>query len=302
MSARPPGHRTWSRSSSTTSGSVSCPRSAGRSTRRTSQASPRERFYGFLPGETDQWHPILTRDNTRIPTPEREGYQLSEDLVAAEQPERLAGLIELWWDEARRHHVLPLDDRGRDRFIDPTRPRASETRDVYRYYAGTSPIPNPSLPIILDCPHSFTVRCALRTRDDRGLLVSHGANLGGWALLVDGGRAVYLNNHLRLTTTELTTPRLPVGRELELRYEWVPIEAGLGTARLVVDGDVVAEASDVPSNPRGYSMVQEGLCIGRAWGPSVSHAHYDGSFAFTGDLRVVELRTDPARQIAVSER
>ncbi len=40
-----------------------------------------ERFYGFLPGETDQWHPILTADNHRIPTPEREGYHLSEDVV-----------------------------------------------------------------------------------------------------------------------------------------------------------------------------------------------------------------------------
>ncbi len=40
-----------------------------------------ERFYGFLPGETDQWHPILTADNHRIPTPDRDGYHLSEDLV-----------------------------------------------------------------------------------------------------------------------------------------------------------------------------------------------------------------------------
>ncbi len=94
---------------------------------------------------------------------QRTDYTQAWDL-ADEQPEKLAELIELWWDEARRHNVLPLDDRGRDRFIDPTRPTASEDRDVYRYYPGTSPIPNPSLPIILNCPHSFTVRFRL---DDR---------------------------------------------------------------------------------------------------------------------------------------
>lgn len=40
-----------------------------------------ERFYGFLPGETDHWHPMLTVDNHRIPVPDRDGYHLSEDLV-----------------------------------------------------------------------------------------------------------------------------------------------------------------------------------------------------------------------------
>ncbi|HSW15915.1 MAG TPA: sulfatase-like hydrolase/transferase, partial [Ramlibacter sp.] len=40
-----------------------------------------ERFYGFHSGVTDQWHPMLHCDNHRIPTPRREGYHLSEDLV-----------------------------------------------------------------------------------------------------------------------------------------------------------------------------------------------------------------------------
>lgn len=49
--------------------------------------------------------------------------------------------------------------------------------------------------------------------------------------------------------------------------------------------------------PRGYSMVQEGLCIGRSWGPSVSRAHYVEPFPYTGTLRVVGLRTDPSAQL-----
>ena len=44
-----------------------------------------ERFYGFLPGEVDQWHPMLTVDNHRIPTPELgergDPYHVSEDIV-----------------------------------------------------------------------------------------------------------------------------------------------------------------------------------------------------------------------------
>ena len=44
-----------------------------------------ERFYGFLPGEVDHWHPMLTADNHRIPTPDSghdgENYHLSTDIV-----------------------------------------------------------------------------------------------------------------------------------------------------------------------------------------------------------------------------
>ncbi|MEX1194115.1 MAG: arylsulfatase [Dehalococcoidia bacterium] len=42
-----------------------------------------DRFYGFLQGETDQFHPELTEDNHHIEPPRRpkDGYHLSEDLV-----------------------------------------------------------------------------------------------------------------------------------------------------------------------------------------------------------------------------
>ena len=228
---------------------------------------------------------------------QRTDYTQAWDLAAAE-PDKLAELIELWWHEARRHNVLPLDDRGRDRFIDPTRPRASEDREVYRYYAGTSPIPNPSLPIILNCPHSFTVRMTLSSPDDAGLLVSHGGSLAGWALYARDRRVTYINNNLKLSLFELSTDELPVGREFAVRYEWQPTAFGVGTVRLFVDDHLVASADEVATAPRGYSMVQEGLSLGRAWGPPVSEAHYHGSFEFTGELRVVEMRTDPTRQVA----
>jgi arylsulfatase A-like enzyme len=40
-----------------------------------------ERYYGFLDGMTDQYHPELVKDNTRIEPPNRPGYHLTEDLV-----------------------------------------------------------------------------------------------------------------------------------------------------------------------------------------------------------------------------
>jgi len=207
-------------------------------------------------------------------------------------------MIELWWSEAREHNVLPLDDRGRERFIDPTRPAASEVRDVYRYYPNTSPVPNVSLPTFLNCPHSFTARFTLNTSDDEGLIVSQGGNLGGWAFFVQDGVATYANNYLRLSTAAVSTSALPIGRACEVRFEWAPIEAGLGDVTLFVDGEQVARHEAMKSAPMGYSMVQEGLQIGRSWGTDVASEFFTGAFAFTGDLAVVEMRTDQSAQIA----
>jgi arylsulfatase len=222
--------------------------------------------------------------------------------LADTEPDKLAELVELWWSQARDHNVLPLDDRGRDRFIDPTRPTASEDRDVYRYYAGTSPIPNPSLPIILNCPHSVTAKLRIDDERDSGLIVSHGASLAGWALYLRDRRVTYLNNNLKLSLCELSTDELPIGEELSIRYSWEPLAPGLGNVQLHVDDELVASADEVRSAPRGYSMVQEGLCIGRSWGPPVDDRHYHGSFDFSGTLRVVELRTDTARQVQPTDR
>lgn len=40
-------------------------------------------YYGFLDADMDQWHPMLTRDNTRVEQPKqpKDGYHLSEDLT-----------------------------------------------------------------------------------------------------------------------------------------------------------------------------------------------------------------------------
>lgn len=212
--------------------------------------------------------------------------------LAGQHPERLKAMIDQWWEEAREHNVLPLDDRGRERFTDPTRPTASIDQDVYRYYRGTTPVPNPSLPIIQNCAHRFTARITLQTATDEGLLVAHGGNLAGWALLVRDRKVTYINNYLKISMTTMSTHTpLPIGEEVSIRYEWHPITKGKGRVRLFVNERLEAEAEDVLTAPAGYSMVQEGLQIARGWGTPVCHDHYQGAFEFTGTLRQVELET-----------
>jgi arylsulfatase len=223
-------------------------------------------------------------------------YSQAHDL-ANEHPEKLAELIDLWWEEARKHNVLPLDDRGRERFIDPTRPTASEDREVYRYYCGTTPIPNPSLPVILNTPHKITARLTAQSSDE-GVLVSQGGELAGWVLFVQNRRAHYVHNVLKIEMTEVVSAEpLPTGREIELAVIYEPIEQGWGRATMTLDGVKVGVNERMRITPMGYSMVQEGFAVGKSWGTPVAFDRYQGTYEFTGDLRVVEMSTDPLRQV-----
>lgn len=218
--------------------------------------------------------------------------------LAQQEPQRLAQMVELWWQEAHRHQVLPLDDRFRERFADPKRPSAHEKRDVYRYFPCTSPVPNQALPLTLNCRHSLTARLALNRADNQGFLAGQGSGLSGWALFVQAGHGVYVNNCVRMHVSELRTPiALPVGREFSLGFEYEPVDIGFGHVRLLVDGQVVASSERVPTPPMGYTNLSEGLQVGRCWSTSMAPAHFLDSFPFTGRLLVVELRSDPESQL-----
>ena len=54
--------------------------------------------------------------------------------LAAQQPERLRGLVDLWWRAAERCKVLPLDDRFAVRFANNAR-RVQGAR--YRFVMAT---------------------------------------------------------------------------------------------------------------------------------------------------------------------
>ena len=65
-----------------------------------------------------------------------EDFSQANDL-AAKRPEKLKELQALWFEEAKKNSVLPLDDRRYERVADPTRPIAALEKPSYEYY----PIP-----------------------------------------------------------------------------------------------------------------------------------------------------------------
>ncbi len=157
--------------------------------------------------------------------------------VAAQFPEKLKELQSLWWSEADKNQVLPLNNQpgrfGDRRFM----------RDRYVYHAGISPLPESTAPNLKN--RSFHISAALNVPENGncdGILVGHGGHAGGYALYLKGRRLHYAYNFLGvLVTTVSASIELPPGEvlvratftatarftgEMELWYGDVPVGNG----------------------------------------------------------------------------
>jgi len=220
-------------------------------------------------------------------------YHQDEDFaqcrdLAAQYPEKLRALIDDWWVEAKTHNVLPLDDRLYLRALDPNRPRTALPQERYTYWPDAAPVPMTALPHLLNRAHRFDAVVDMPAEGAEGVLVSVGGAQGGWSLFVQGGRAHYVHNFLRIRCHKVSTLALPVGR-VEVGFVFTPTSKGLGTVQMFVNGTSQGAPQPVETAPIAYSAVQDGLQVGRQWGPPVAYDDYHGSFAFTGRIDRVDL-------------
>ena len=65
-------------------------------------------------------------------------------------------MIALWYTEAGKYNVLPLDSRGTMRFADE-RPQIAAERDDYVYFPGTQAVPENVAAKVLNRAHTITV-------------------------------------------------------------------------------------------------------------------------------------------------
>lgn len=230
-------------------------------------------------------------------------YTQSNDL-AGTHPDKLKELIALWYVEAKKHNVFPLDDRGRERTVERGRPLACEVRPRYVYYPGTAPVPFNAVPRLLHTRHRITAHLRIPASGAQGIIITEGSNLGGWALFLRDGRAHYVHNCLRMSTHVLTSTLVIPRGEVTLTFEFEPtgnqtrtepakssIEPASGSGRLWINGQDAGFLEQILTAPLMYSFVAEGFQIGENWGTTVAHEYYDGPFKFNGTIHkvVVEL-------------
>ncbi len=222
------------------------------------------------------------------------------DLAEAE-PERLARMVELWWEEAARHHVLPLDNRILYTILNPPPNRILQRRH-YRYVPFGAPVPESIAVDVRNRSHEITASVSVPDGlVPEGVLLALGCVLGGWSFQVLDGRLRYLHNLYGKTLDVIASDRVigPGPHTLGLRYEKVDEEGG--EAELLVDGEVVGRGAVSRFTPIRYNNTGAGLSCGYELGPPVGDG-YEAPFRFNAELIEVRVevtgapRVDPLKE------
>ena len=234
-------------------------------------------------------------------------YHVAEDVSeaydrAAELPDKVAELVALWWSEARRNDVLPLDNRVLEAMAhkhDRRRPQ-----ETYRYFQGGAQVPEWVAVDVRNRSHRIAVTVDVPDGAvPDGTLLALGCALGGWSLHVLDGRLRYLHNlHGQKLYDVTADAALGSGRHLvEFRFEK---DEGLGgQGALLVDGATVGTGTVDRYTPVAFNEVGIGLTCGYEWGPAVGR-DYVAPFPFNGSIVRAEVSAtgpvvrDPVAEVA----
>ena len=213
-------------------------------------------------------------------------YHVASDLsevhdLADRHPDKLRELIDLWWIEAEREGVLPLDDRGIElmgiRFAEHSPHPVSR---VYRYRPPMSPLPAQAAPAIGGRSWDMTAHVVRQARQN-GVLYASGTENSGISFFVDSERLVFDYNIFGDHHVVESSIPVPVGEStLTVRFRR---EGKAGRATILIDDQAVGEM-EVPFAMRTMSSV--GPSVGYDHGSPVAAAYADrrDGYPFEGEL------------------
>ncbi len=220
-------------------------------------------------------------------------YDLSTDPsecndLAHSDPNRLAELVDLWWSEAERNGVLPLDDRMLALFA--SRPSDHSPHRVdrrYVYRPPMAPIPSGASPSVGGRAFDLSARVEINNGDE-GVLWATGNENSGFSLFVQDGHLVAdynaFGDHVIVESEiMLSEGQHTLGVHLERDSRTT------GWLELSIDGAGCGRAT-IPLYMRMVSSV--GSSVGRDHGSAVSD-RYRAPFAFTGTLVEVAIELPP---------
>ena len=216
-----------------------------------------------------------------------EDFSETHDLAAAE-PERLAALVKLWWEQAEAHQVLPLDDRFGPRFAEnAARFHGARTRFVF--HAGMGHVPTDVAPDVRSRDYLIEAHVEIGPEGAEGVLIAHGDATSGYSLYVKDGHLVHDLNIGGRHEIVSSTRAVPAGvhrlglRVERLRRESEPAKGartGFSQYTLLIDGE---EVGALTTQLAFHTLISwSGLDIGHDRGSPVSD--YTAPFAFTGRL------------------
>lgn len=202
-------------------------------------------------------------------------------------------LVGLWWAEAGKCNVLPLDDRFNERLLG--RGDLFSSRQQATFYPGAVRIPETNAPETKNRSWVMTAHVEIPDGGAEGPICVMGGDTDGWSLYLKESKPMFCYN---LAATQFTYIRgsiaLTPGAHA-IRYEFEktgkePAGAG-GIGRLFVDGQKVAEGKIPRTAAYGYSL-DETFDVGCDKGGPVTD-EYKPRADFTGTIAKIDFDLKP---------
>ena len=212
--------------------------------------------------------------------------------LAAEQPERLHRLQQLFLLEASKYNVFPLDDRRVERFNSDLAGRPTLIRgNTQLLFGRMGRLLENTVINIKNKSHAVTAQFDVPDAGPAGVLVAQGGAFGGWALYVHQGRPAYCYNLFGLQRFKIYGDKeIPPG-EHQVRMEFSYDGGGLakgGTVTLYIDGSQVGQGRVEATQPMAFSG-DETTDVGTDGATPVSDDYGPKNSAFTGRIHWVQI-------------
>ncbi|AYB33982.1 arylsulfatase [Chryseolinea soli] len=243
------------------------------------------------------WQP--NREKFDVDKQKWELYNIDEDFsqandLAAQNPEKLRQMQDLWWVEASAYNVLPLDWRASIRLNAEAmgRPTLMGHRKTMTYYSGTIGLPDAASPNMTNKSWTITADIEVPAKGN-GMIVTHGGLEGGYGLYLHDGKPVFVYNYLAIERSLFTSKEVLAKGKNKIVVDFAYDGGGMGKGgkiTMTANGKKIAEGRLEKTIPIQFSL-GEGLDVGMDVGSAVDFS-YKLPFAFTGMVErvTVELK------------
>jgi arylsulfatase len=215
-------------------------------------------------------------------------YHVDEDFsqkfnLAEKYPGKVKELQAIWWEEAKKYGVLPLDDKLIRKGYDGLQ----EGRTTFVFYPGMAHLPTSAAPKINLSSYSITIPIFRSSRSTEGVLLAHGNHSSGYTLYIKNNFLFYEYNYVGTVYKMKSSFKVPDGYSI-IRFEFKREGITKGTGKLFIDGQWAGSLFMPRTLP--FVLSVEGLDIGRDRLTPVSSNYPLPGFPFSGQIEKVVIK------------
>ena len=247
---------------------------------------------------------VITGYNWELYNVQEDPTQFND--LAAKMPDKLKQMQDLFYAEAKKYDVLPLDNSTLARWNTP-RPSLTAGRTVFTYSGELTGVPASAAPSILNKSYTITAEVEIPEGGAEGMIVTEGGRFGGYGLFLSKGEFGVRPGQGRCSSTTCSTSSARCGKG----PSWKPASTpSSSTSSPMVRAWARAAPACCPWTARKWPGIRmehttpitfpedETFDVGQdtRTGVALLEYRYDVPFKFTGKIDKLTFKLEPEPQ------